>query len=107
MACALAAIGLTAAGCGSEDHPNEPRPAKPIEVTARVDNEVVEVSPSDFGAGLTVFTISNQSDEAVALTLDGPVAADAPQPLDREPHPHGAALAIRRRYRAASALMIG
>ena len=75
MACALAAIGLTAAGCGSEDHPNDPRPAKPIEVTARVDNEVVEVSPSDFGAGLTVFTISNQSDEAVALTLDGPVAA--------------------------------
>ena len=75
MACALAAIGLTAAGCGSDDHPNDPRPAKPIEVTARVDDDVVEVSPSEFGAGLTVFTISNQSDEAVALTLDGPVAA--------------------------------
>jgi hypothetical protein len=75
VACALAAIGLTAAGCGSDDHPNEPRPAKPIEVTARVDNDVVDVSPSEFGAGLTVFTISNQSDEAVALTLDGPVAA--------------------------------
>jgi hypothetical protein len=75
VACALAAIGLTAAGCGSDDHPNDPRPAKPIEVTARVDDDVVEVSPSEFGAGLTVFTISNQSDEAVALTLDGPVAA--------------------------------
>ena len=75
MVCALAAIGLTAAGCGSDDHPNDPRPAKPIEVTARVDNDVVQVSPSEFGAGLTVFTISNQSDEAVALTLDGPVAA--------------------------------
>jgi hypothetical protein len=75
VACALAAVGLTAAGCGSDDHPNEPRPAKPIEVTARVDNDVVQVSPSEFGAGLTVFTISNQSDEAVALTLDGPVAA--------------------------------
>jgi hypothetical protein len=75
VACALAAVGLTAAGCGSDDHPNDPRPAKPIEVTARVDDDVVEVSPSEFGAGLTVFTISNQSDEAVALTLDGPVAA--------------------------------
>jgi hypothetical protein len=75
VACALAAIGLTAAGCGADDHPNDPRPAPPIEVTARVDNDVVEVSPSEFGAGLTVFTISNQSDEAVALTLDGPVAA--------------------------------
>lgn len=77
VASALAAIAVTAAGCGSEDHPNEPRPAKPIEVTARVDDEVVQVSPAEFGAGLVVFTISNQSDEAVELTLDGPVAASS------------------------------
>jgi hypothetical protein len=68
-------LGLAAAGCGSEDHPNEPRPPKPIEITVRVDNEVVDVSPNEFGAGLTVFTISNQSDSPVELTLDGPVAA--------------------------------
>ena len=77
MASALAAIAVTAAGCGSDDHPNDPRPAKPIEVTARVDNDVVEVSPSKFGAGLVVFTISNQSDGAAALTVDGPVAASS------------------------------
>ena len=75
MASALAVIAVTAAGCGSDDHPNDPRPAKPVEVTARVDNDVVEVSPAKFGAGLVVFTISNQSDGAAALTLDGPVAA--------------------------------
>jgi hypothetical protein len=75
MASGLAAIAVTAVGCGSDDHPNDPRPAKPIEVTARVDDEVVEVSPAEFGAGLVVFTISNQSDETAALTLDGPVAA--------------------------------
>ena len=75
MASALAAIALTAVGCGSDDHPNEPRPSSPLEVTARIDDDVVQVSPAEFGAGLTVFTISNQSDEAVALTLDGPVAA--------------------------------
>jgi hypothetical protein len=77
----IAALGLAAAGCGSEDHPNEPRPPKPIEITARVDDEVVDVSPAEFGAGLAVFTISNQSDEAVALTLDGPVAATS-QPIE-------------------------
>jgi hypothetical protein len=75
VASALAAIAVTAVGCGSDDHPNEPRPSSPLEVTARIDDDVVEVSPSEFGAGLTVFTISNQSDGAVALTIDGPVAA--------------------------------
>jgi hypothetical protein len=74
----LAAIGIVAVGCGTEDHPNEPRPPKPIEITARVDEEAVDVSPSEFGAGLTVFTISNQSDSVVELTVDGPVAATSP-----------------------------
>jgi hypothetical protein len=74
----LAAIGVVAVGCGTEDHPNEPRPPKPIEITARVDEEAVDVSPSEFGAGLTVFTISNQSDSVVELTVDGPVAATSP-----------------------------
>jgi hypothetical protein len=74
----LAVLGLTAAGCGSEDHPNEPRPPKPIEITARVDEQAVDVSPSEFGAGLTVFTISNQSESVVELTVDGPVAATSP-----------------------------
>jgi hypothetical protein len=75
VASALAVAALAAVGCGSDDHPNDPRPAKPIEITARVDNDVVDVSPKEFGAGLVVFTISNQSNEAVELTLDGPVAA--------------------------------
>ena len=71
----LAAIALTAAGCGSEDHPNDPRPAPPIEVTARIDDDNVQVSPNEFGAGLVVFTISNQSEAPAELTIDGPVAA--------------------------------
>ena len=45
MASALAALALTAAGCGSDDHPNDPRPPAPIEVTAKVDNDVVQVCP--------------------------------------------------------------
>ena len=77
----LAALGLAAGGCGSEDHPNDPRPPKPIEITARVDDRVVDVSPNEFGAGLAVFTISNQSDDVAQLTLDGPVAATS-QPIE-------------------------
>jgi hypothetical protein len=68
-------LALAAAGCGSEDHPNEPRPAAPIEVSAKVDEDKVVVSPSKFGAGLTVFTISNQTDDIVQLALDGPTEA--------------------------------
>jgi len=77
----LAALGLLAAGCGAEDHPNEPRPPSPIEITARVDEDVVDISPNEFGAGLAVFSISNQSDGVVELTLDGPVAATS-QPIE-------------------------
>ena len=69
----LAALALAAAGCGAEDHPNTPRPPKPIEVSANVDNRQVTVSPDRFGAGLVVFTIANQSDSEATFTLEGPV----------------------------------
>jgi hypothetical protein len=71
----LLLLALAAAGCGSEDHPNRPRPPAPIEVSAKVDEDQVVVSPSEFGAGLTVFTISNQTDDIVQLALDGPTEA--------------------------------
>jgi hypothetical protein len=67
----LSALAVTAASCGSEDHPNEPRPPSPIEVTARVDDKEVTVAPNSFGAGIANFTISNQSQDTVQLTFDG------------------------------------
>ena len=73
---ALAAVGV--AGCGSDDHPNEPRPPAPIEVTARVDDERVDVQPSKFGAGLVVMTISNQSGDPVAIGVEGPTGGRGP-----------------------------
>lgn len=72
---ALAALALAAAGCGSEDHPNEPRPPTPAEVSAKVDDDRVVVSPSRLGAGLAVFSISNQTDDIVQLALEGPTEA--------------------------------
>jgi hypothetical protein len=73
----LAALALAVAGCGAEDHANDPRPPKPIEVTAKVDNKQVVVSPDEFGAGLAIFTIANQSDSETTLTLDGPVEQES------------------------------
>jgi hypothetical protein len=66
---------LVIAGCGSDDHPNDPRPAVPEEVSAKVGEDKVVVSPREFGAGLAVFTISNQTDDVVQLTLEGPTEA--------------------------------
>ena len=71
----LVAVAALGAGCGSEDHPNEPRPPVPLEVSAKVGNDRVNVSPREFGAGLAVFTISNQTEDVVQLALDGPTEA--------------------------------
>jgi hypothetical protein len=71
-----AATAALAAGCGADDHPNEPRPPAPIEITAKVDDENVDVSPSKVGAGLVVMTISNQSDDPVQIAVEGPTAGE-------------------------------
>jgi hypothetical protein len=68
---ALALASLAVAGCGSDDFENEPRPAAPIVVTAKVDSDQVLISPDKFGAGLVNITVSNQSDDPVRLTLVG------------------------------------
>ena len=71
----LTVLALAAAGCGGEDHPNEPRPPTPFEVSALVDDKRVVVSPREFGAGLAVFSISNQTDDVAQLALEGPTEA--------------------------------
>lgn len=70
-------IALAGAGCGGEDDfANDPRPAAPIVVTAKVDAKEIVVSPEKFGAGLINITVSNQSDDPVRLTLVGPGPED-------------------------------
>jgi hypothetical protein len=68
-----ALLGLGASACGGDDSPaSEPRPPAPIEITASIKDRAVDVSPSDVGAGMANFTISNQSGDSVRLTLSGP-----------------------------------
>jgi hypothetical protein len=43
------ALGLFAAGCGSESHPNEPRPPLAAEVTVNITDHQVQAQPSKIG----------------------------------------------------------
>lgn len=59
------------AGCGGgDDYANEPRPPAPINVTARIGEEDISVSPKSFGAGPIVLIISNQTDSEQELTFE-------------------------------------
>lgn len=47
----LAALGalVIGAGCGSESHPNDPRPPVPVEVTVNITNASVHAQPGEVG----------------------------------------------------------
>lgn len=66
-----AASCLAAAGCGGEDFKNEPRPPVAVELTGVIQAKRVTVSPEDVGAGPVQITISNQTDQAHTVTLEG------------------------------------
>jgi hypothetical protein len=75
LAVPAALAGVLLAGCGAEDFPNNPRVAAPIEVSARVDSDRVQVSPNKFGAGLVNFTVANLSGSPVRFNVTGPTEA--------------------------------
>jgi hypothetical protein len=60
------------AGCGAKDFPNNPRSPKPIEVSARVDSQRVQISPNKVGAGLVNFTVANLSGSPIRFNVSGP-----------------------------------
>jgi hypothetical protein len=98
IACALGtlAVALAVAGCGAEEHANDPRPATPTEVTASISEKKVNVEPAaigvtgrnqqplsqnesqtdpDLGSNTpldVIFTVANLTDVDTHLEIEGP-----------------------------------
>jgi hypothetical protein len=75
LLCGVAFAALAVAGCGRDDFENDPRPAVPLEVTAKISQRGVAVSPGEFGAGLVNLTIANLATEPGVFVIRGPVDA--------------------------------
>ena len=69
----LALVG--AVGCGGEDFENEPRAPTPLSLTGVIQEKAVSVQPDRAGAGPFEITITNQTDEAYTVTLQGTTVA--------------------------------
>jgi hypothetical protein len=67
----VGAVALSAAGCGEDDFENRPRPPVPVELTGVIQEDKVTVSPSRVGAGPILITISNQTEAAHKVILEG------------------------------------
>jgi hypothetical protein len=76
------AVALSAAGCGGEDFENRPRPAVPVELTGVIQEDKVTVSPSRVGAGPILITVSNQTDTAHTVTLEGEAIREQVGPVN-------------------------
>jgi hypothetical protein len=73
----LVVAGLLVAGCGRNDFNNDPRPPVPLEVSVKIANDGVVVSPKEFGAGLANITVANLTNDTGSLAIHGPVTADS------------------------------
>jgi hypothetical protein len=60
-------------GCGGDDDfENDPRPAVQLQLTGVITEERVTVSPRILAPGPIVLIVSNQTDEAHTVRLEGP-----------------------------------
>ena len=67
----VAVAALLVAGCGEDDFANEPRAPVRVELTGVIQEDKVTVSPAKVGAGPILITISNQTERARTITLEG------------------------------------
>jgi hypothetical protein len=51
LACSLGAIALLGAGCGSSEHPNDPRPQPPTRISVTIGEDAVTVQPLRIAVG--------------------------------------------------------
>ncbi len=69
------------AGCGDEDFKNEARAPIREALTGVIQDDAVTVSPSKLGAGPVEITISNQTDAAHSITLEGDSVLERADPV--------------------------
>jgi hypothetical protein len=69
------------AGCGDEDFKNEARAPIRVALTGVIQDDAVTVSPSKVGAGPVEITISNQTDAAHSITLEGDSVVEREGPV--------------------------
>jgi hypothetical protein len=79
----LALAAFSAAGCGSSNHfQDDPRPPVPVQLTGVITDKGVTVSPNKVGAGPVILLISNQTQQAHTITLDGGSTKDTVGPIN-------------------------
>ena len=83
-AAAVLAVGAVAlaAGCGGDDFENRARPPVPVELTGVIQDDKVTVSPHKVGAGPVLITISNQTEQAHTVTLEGDAIRERVGPVN-------------------------
>ena len=79
----LTTAGALLAGCGGSDKfANDPRPPAPVQLTGVITERGVTVSPDRVGAGPIVLLVSNQTEEARTITLEGGDTTDTVGPVN-------------------------
>jgi len=80
----ICVVTLTAlAGCG-EDFENRPPAPAAVELTGVIQAKTVTVSPDAVGAGPVRITISNQTDSAHTVTLEGKSVRERVGPVNAQ-----------------------
>jgi hypothetical protein len=79
----LLAGAVLVTGCGGGSHfKNKPRPPVPVQLTGVVTDRSVQVSPNRVGAGPVIIIVSNQTNAAHTITLEGNGTTDTVGPLN-------------------------
>jgi hypothetical protein len=79
----LTAGVLFLAGCGgSSKFKNDPRPPTPVQLTGVVTDKQVTISPKRVGSGPVILIVSNQTNMAHTITLEGGGSTDTVGPIN-------------------------
>jgi hypothetical protein len=79
----IASGAILVVGCGGSDKfQNKSRPPVPVQLTGVVTAKQVTISPKRVGAGPVILLVSNQTDAAHTITLEGGGTTDTVGPIN-------------------------